>query len=351
MRAPALPASLLFSILLLLQARAATAAASKEIVNDFSAYPQGSQQCLTDAANQSQCTGDTGQEMNECLCSNQGNFVYNTAQCVARQSPADLETVYDTMQNNCAGTGVTIAVSKDAFMSQARAATATTSSTTATATTSSTSSTTGTTSGTTTTQSASATATSTTANTGIPTATKIGLGVGIVFGALALGLLAWFVWAYSRRRHQRARSGSQSSTLSPSQSQSQFGPGGHDVELSPNPYNSSNSGVGPYGGPAELSSAVLGQGEGKQDWKELPAGYYDNNGGDRGGLYPGAGGLGAKEGEDKRASGVPLLAELGTPSPTMRTPPVELPASSRYDDVGLGHDRGGGRSPGYGGLN
>ncbi|KAI1378248.1 hypothetical protein F4677DRAFT_388371 [Hypoxylon crocopeplum] len=343
----ALPTSLLLSILL------QTQVSSSQLQNDFSSYPQGSQGCLNDAADQAQCSGNTGQELNECLCSNHGNFIYNTAQCVAKKSPNDLNAVYDTMQTNCAGTGVTIAVSKDAFMSQAAAATSTTSSTSATST--STSSSTSSPSSTTT-HSPSATPTAT-GTAGIPTATKIGLGAGIGFGAIALGLLAWFVWAYSRRRRR-----------SPTPSTHA---GDHDVELSDagnntfgggSKYAASSSYPSPLSPPVaeyaqhnnQYGAAELGVPAHHHEWKELPAGYYDGEGGSAGG------GTGVKS-EDKRASDVPLLSELGADE-ALRTPssgvqqqqqqqsPVELPADSRYDD----HDNHdpqtdrGYRSHGYG---
>ncbi|KAH7041108.1 uncharacterized protein B0I36DRAFT_312131 [Microdochium trichocladiopsis] len=164
--------------------------------NDFSAYPQGSQACLYSAADSAACTGSTGAELNQCLCTNKGNFVYNTASCVAKDSPGDLNTVYATLVSNCQGTGVTLAVSQDAFMAAAAAATATTSSTTPTAATSTSAST------------ASSSASPTTSSPASPassddalsTGAKIGIGVGVGFGAIALALAAWFIWAYSRRR-------------------------------------------------------------------------------------------------------------------------------------------------------
>ncbi|KAI0834967.1 hypothetical protein F5Y06DRAFT_277670 [Hypoxylon sp. FL0890] len=327
MRVLALPTSLLLSITL--QTRISAA-----LDNDFSAYPQGSQQCLNDAADQSKCTGNTGQQLNECLCTNQGNFIYNTASCVAKSSPGDLNAVYDTMSNNCAGTGVTIAVSKDAFLSQAAAATSTTLSATPTSTSTSTSSSTSASTSTTTststgsptsTSSSSPTPTNTAAaaSSGISTSAKIGLGVGISFGAIALGLLGWFVFAYSRRRRSQPRTSSSSSPPSNSPDR--------DVELSPNnPHNLNNGSYistltpsteyaqhTPQFGVAELAPAS------NQEWKELPAGYYDSDG--------------AKS--DKRGSGVPLLrAELGTPSPSPTNihgvgHAAELPGDVAYSDT------------------
>ncbi|KAI1414656.1 hypothetical protein F5Y13DRAFT_13208 [Hypoxylon sp. FL1857] len=328
MRLLALPASLLLSITL----QTFPARVSADIPNDFSSYPQGSQQCLNDAADQSQCSGNTGQQLNECLCKNQGNFIYNTASCVAKNSPADLNAVYDTMSNNCAGTGVTIAVSKDAFLSQAAAATSTTSSGTPTSTGTSTSASTSapTDSPTSSTSPSTPTTTAAAASSGISTTAKIGLGVGIGFGSIALGLLAWFVWAYSRRR----RSQSPSSSSNPANS-----PDNHDVELSPSTMHNHNNNNGSYistltpateyaqhtpqFGVAELAPAS------NTEWKELPAAHSS---------YSSFEGDGAKS--DKRGSGVPLLrAELGsdeartTPSPSPTHGHVaELPGNVAYGD-------------------
>ncbi|KAI0850964.1 hypothetical protein F5Y00DRAFT_23244 [Daldinia vernicosa] len=312
-----LPASLLLSIAVQTQV-------SLAIDNDFSAYPEGSQQCLYDAADDSKCTGNTGNEMNRCLCSNKGNFIYNTAVCVAKQSSADLNAVYDTMENNCAGTGVTIAVSKQAFLSQAAAATATTSSATPTSTSPTSTSDSPTAASPTTSDSSSSSGSST-----LSSGAKIGLGVGIGFGSVALGLLGWFVFAYSRRRRPHHPPADPNS------------PHRHDVELSlngssvyhPSPltplpeYAQHNA---QFSGVAELSPATALSGP-----KELPADYY--GGGDK---KDGAGGGGGKSDDggynDKRSSGVPLLAELddgGANSPA----PVELPGSEVYHDTSSVH--------------
>ncbi|ORY71837.1 uncharacterized protein BCR38DRAFT_480314 [Pseudomassariella vexata] len=164
---------------------------SLAVTNDFSAYPSESQDCLYSSASTAGCTeGDTGATLNSCLCSNRGNFVYNTAKCVAKESPSDLETVYATLENNCAGTGNTIAVSHDAFMAQAAAATASTS--------------------TTATRTGSASATSSTTNPtntadGLSTGAKIGIGAGIGFGAIAAILAGVFLWIYRRRTNQNKK--------------------------------------------------------------------------------------------------------------------------------------------------
>ncbi|KAI0603432.1 hypothetical protein F4775DRAFT_598538 [Biscogniauxia sp. FL1348] len=182
MRILLLPPSLVLSLLL---QTAPTIVRALE--NDFSAYPSGSQQCLYDAADQTTCTGNSGAELNQCLCRNKGNF-YNTATCVAKASPSDLVAVWETLDYNCEGTGVTIAVSKEAFLAQASAVI---SSSTPTATT---------------TASPSSSDAASTPGTLSSTA-KIGIGVGIGFGSVSLCLAAWFVWVYSRRRRSAAQAG------------------------------------------------------------------------------------------------------------------------------------------------
>ncbi|KAI1460746.1 hypothetical protein F4805DRAFT_454674 [Annulohypoxylon moriforme] len=292
----ALPTSLLLSITL--QARSSAA-----LENDFSAYPEGSQQCLSDAADQSQCSGNTGQQLNECLCRNKGNFIYNTATCVAKNSPNDLNAVYDTMQNNCEGTGVIIAVSKDAFLSQAAAATASTSSSTPTSTSTS--------------SPEASQSLSPVAQSSISTGTKIALGAGIGFGTVAVGLLAWFVWLYSRKRRSQNAPPPSAHT-------------NHDVELSNSNMPGNQSFVSSMASPAvgyahhntQFAAAELG--DSHQEWKELPADNYDHGKAD--------------DGSYKRTSDVPLLAaELGhdetrgpTPTSPIPTYAVELPAEVVY---------------------
>lgn len=80
-----------FTLLLLLTATRPSIAAFK---NDFSDYPSGTQTCLTNASNNSGCTGDTSAQMNLCLCSNGGKFVTNSAKCIARQDSADMASTW-----------------------------------------------------------------------------------------------------------------------------------------------------------------------------------------------------------------------------------------------------------------
>ncbi|KAI1634828.1 hypothetical protein F4809DRAFT_643124 [Biscogniauxia mediterranea] len=191
MRILLLPPSLVLSLLL---QTAPTIVRALE--NDFSAYPSGSQQCLYDAADQTTCTGNSGAELNQCLCRNKGNF-YNTATCVAKASPSDLVAVWETLDYNCEGTGVTIAVSKEAFLAQASAVI---SSSTPTSTASPSSSDAASTPGT------------------LSSTAKIGIGVGIGFASVSLGLAAWFVWVYSRRRRSSAAQAAAAAAIPPGSS-------------------------------------------------------------------------------------------------------------------------------------
>ncbi|KAM0330906.1 hypothetical protein ACHAQA_003862 [Verticillium albo-atrum] len=102
---------LLASILLL-----AAPLALAQFKNDFSLYPSGTQGCLDDAANRSQCAGEDAQAMNSCLCSNGGSFVTNAAVCIGREVPNTLRVVWNTMSTSCTDSKVPIAVSEENFI-------------------------------------------------------------------------------------------------------------------------------------------------------------------------------------------------------------------------------------------
>ncbi|KAI0526234.1 hypothetical protein F5B22DRAFT_641386 [Xylaria bambusicola] len=275
-----LPTPLL--LVLLLQTGSAFA-----IENDFSSYPEGAQSCLYDSADDAGCSsGATGAELNNCLCKNKNNFIYNTAGCVAKESPSDLNAVYETLSNNCEGTGVTLSVSKQAFLAAATAATQTTSIPSPTA------------SSTTTTPSTTGSPGQQETDDGLSTGTKIGIGVGVGFGAIAAGLAAWFIWAYQRRR--RSAHSIHSNEVSGGGAGSSYGgPGSFAMT---NEYAQDNM----QHTAAELAPVA---------WKQSAA--YGMQG------YTGS------EDKNGRAAGVPLLAELGAESGS-RTNPVELPATPGY---------------------
>ncbi|KAI0439580.1 hypothetical protein F4803DRAFT_31348 [Xylaria telfairii] len=283
MRTLLLPSPLLFVLLL-------QTGCSLAVDNDFSSYPEGSQSCLYDSADDAGCkSADSGAELNQCLCKNRNNFVYNTASCVAKKSPSDVDAVYETLSSNCAGTGVTLSVSKQAFLAAAAAATQTTSTPTPTTTDSSTSST-------------PTNSDQTPVDNGLSTGTKIGIGVGVGFGVVALALAAWFIWAYQRRR--RFAQSVHSNEASGGGPGSAYGGAGSFQPR--NEYAHDNT----QQAPAELAPVVW-----KQHNEYAPPDYTSKKDG---------------------TAGMPLLAELGNESDTRQTA-VELPANPSY----LGYsDRG-----------
>lgn len=190
-------------IILLWLATTSLLGGAAAVENDFSAYPGGSQSCLDSAARISKCTSaPSGAELNDCLCYNHGDFIYETAQCIAAKSPGDLRAVYSQMKENCRGTGDTIAVAEDAYMAKAEQATATTSlsppSNTASQSQSQTSTPGTTVAPTSSPQQQPADDDESNEAQGVggnlPMGAKIGIGVGVGFGLVAAALAAWFIW-------------------------------------------------------------------------------------------------------------------------------------------------------------
>ncbi|KAI1743756.1 hypothetical protein F4680DRAFT_319234 [Xylaria scruposa] len=286
MRTFLLPTPLLFVLLL-------QTGSSLAVDNDFSAYPEASQSCLYDSADEAGChSADSGAELNQCLCKNRNNFVYNTASCVAKESPSDLDAVYETLSSNCAGTGVTLSVPKNAFLAAAAAATQTTSPIpTPTNTDSSPSLDT-------------ENPDQTPSDSGLSTGTKIGIGVGVGFGVIAAALAAWFIWAYQRKR--RFAQSVHSNDISGGGAGSEYGgAGGSGFGIANQPhheYAHDNT----QQAPAELAPVA---------WRPH-AGYPTP-------------GYTSGEGKKDGTAGMPLLAELGNESDT-RQAAVELPASPGY---------------------
>lgn len=293
-----LPTPLLLPLLL------QTGSSFAVVYNDFSPYPEGAQSCLYDSADDAGCkSGSTGADLNNCLCKNKNNFIYNSASCIARESPSDVEAVYETLKTNCEGTGVTLSVSKEAFLAAAAAATQTTSIPSSTTTsTSATSSPTG-------------SSGDEDADNSLSTGTKIGIGVGVGFGAIAAILAAWFIWAYQRRRRSaNSIHRKNSNDVSGEGVESPYGGAGAFTATSKSPHEYAHDNM--QQGAAELAPAV---------WRP-PVGY-------------GLQGYTGSEDKSRPAAGVPLLAELGTDSEA-RQNAVELPATPGY----LGYSD---RSPGH----
>ncbi|KAI1113221.1 hypothetical protein F5Y14DRAFT_228087 [Nemania sp. NC0429] len=272
------------------------------LTNDFSSYPEGSQPCLYDSADEAGCSsGSTGAELNQCLCKNHNNFVYNAAACIARKSPSDANAVYETLSSNCAGTGVTLSVPKQAFLA---AASQTTSTSTSTPTSSSTTSPSSSSTSSPTTTSPPGSPDQTSTDNGLSTGAKIGIGLGVGFGVVAAALAAWFIWAYHRRRRsgQSLHSDDISGGGGPGPSYGGAGAFAMASSGSRHEYAQDNT----QHGAVELASAA---------WQP-PAGYAPP-------------GYMTSEYKKDGPVGVPLLAELGNESDT-RLRPVELPTSPGY---------------------
>ncbi|KAK8041330.1 hypothetical protein PG994_014337 [Apiospora phragmitis] len=328
------------TICLLLCHLAAPAAA---LSNDFSSYPAGSQNCLSQAADSSKCSGSTGAQLNSCLCTNKGDFVYNTASCVAQASPSDLDAVYATLQTNCAGTGVTLTVSKDAFMAKAAAATAVTTTATKPAKTKAPNTSDGSTP-TTTTSPADQDPTSSpygdnsTADKGTWSSTaKVGVGVGIGVGVSALLLVAALLWRRYRRRQQWKQQ--QGGNGDPGMA---VMGGGREYHRPGNPHTSSYMGS-TYGDASTVAGTIPMQHTGGSNshsnmagsWHKSPSspmgpgstGYWNaNDGSNRNSFVP----------PHHAQQGQPLLAELGGESHAYHpSAPVELPAQEHQSSTPL----------------
>ncbi|EGS21652.1 uncharacterized protein CTHT_0035170 [Thermochaetoides thermophila DSM 1495] len=99
---------------------------------DFGFYPEGAQSCLYQAAGESHCEASTVPLTNSCLCRNGGDFIKRTARCLGRESPDDLESVYDIMRVACSDSNTPIGLTKAQFLQEAESAKSSTSLPTAT---------------------------------------------------------------------------------------------------------------------------------------------------------------------------------------------------------------------------
>lgn len=83
--------------------------------NNFDSYPTNAQDCLYKAANATDCTGNTGVELNTCLCANTDGFVINTAKCIGDKGGVDIDLVYSDLDTACDGTSTPLSISKAQF--------------------------------------------------------------------------------------------------------------------------------------------------------------------------------------------------------------------------------------------
>lgn len=118
-----LPPSILLYISLLAEL------ARCSVTVDFSAYPAASRQCLNSEYQDSSCGGDTVADVNQCLCGNKGDFVLDTAACLASLGDQVLTEVYSIMETACSNTNTEISISANDFFSAANATASTVTST------------------------------------------------------------------------------------------------------------------------------------------------------------------------------------------------------------------------------
>ncbi|CAK7268331.1 hypothetical protein SEPCBS119000_003007 [Sporothrix epigloea] len=107
------PSLVSLALLCLLQ----TASVLAVFANNFDAYPTGTRNCLNASAIASGCDGDSVSSMNSCLCSNTGNFVIASAECIGQSDYGDLEAAYATMASACSYSNTPLTVSQMDFLS------------------------------------------------------------------------------------------------------------------------------------------------------------------------------------------------------------------------------------------
>ncbi|KAK1834203.1 hypothetical protein QBC39DRAFT_32934 [Podospora conica] len=108
----------------------ATVCHSVAAIVDFSFYPQLAQNCLYQSSNSSKCDEGTVSATNNCLCTNGGSFITNTAKCLGREDPADVVPVYQTMKTACSDSKTPIKVTEAEFVKAAAVSSTTTAATT-----------------------------------------------------------------------------------------------------------------------------------------------------------------------------------------------------------------------------
>ncbi|SPO04826.1 uncharacterized protein DNG_07511 [Cephalotrichum gorgonifer] len=176
-----LPTPLLAATLLLLSY------ASAKFTNDFSGYPSNSRPCLLSADADSGCDGDTVPLMNACLCSNTGDFLANSAQCIGKQAKDELHQTYNLLKINCDGSKTPMDMTEPEFIALGEKGADSTTSSTPTPT---------------------PTDPSKPTNTDDPDNGGGGLGTGATIGiavgatAIGVGLIAGLIFFFMRRRRQ-----------------------------------------------------------------------------------------------------------------------------------------------------
>ncbi|POS76779.1 hypothetical protein DHEL01_v204827 [Diaporthe helianthi] len=146
--------------------------------------------------------------MNQCLCSNGGDFVTNAAKCIATEDPDDMESTWEALRLHCSDSNTPLSISKKEWMAEQSSTTtsAKTTSNTATKSTMPTTSAGRTTTATvTTTPAATSSPIQEDSGTGLSGGTRIAVIAGSVVGGVAvLAAVAFIFWRYRKPRNGAA---------------------------------------------------------------------------------------------------------------------------------------------------
>lgn len=183
--------------------------------SDFSGlYPDGALDCLNKASDQSKCNGAASNvALNKCLCSNTGDFIVSTAQCLGQEANDLVKRVYQIMSDACLQTETPLVISQSDFISLANgeqpSSTATSSTSTSTSTTSSSSAPTSTND---------SNKNNDKDDSSISTGAIVGIAIG---GVAAIAVIATFFFL-----HRRRRAGEESHPMLPTDNNTNMGGGG-----------------------------------------------------------------------------------------------------------------------------
>ncbi|KAM0447900.1 hypothetical protein ACHAO4_008644 [Trichoderma viride] len=169
---------------------------------DFSFYPSSAQPCLSQAGDTSKCSGATVADLNECLCSNENNFIILAATCIGKNDASDAVSVYQTLVSACATSNTPLVIAPNQFYAAASGKAWTTTTTTTAASTSTTAATTTDATTTTSTTTSTSSSTASAAPVGsLSTGATIGIALGASFGGV--GAIAGLVYFLLRRSKQQ----------------------------------------------------------------------------------------------------------------------------------------------------
>lgn len=215
----------------------------RAVKNDFSDYPSGTQQCLNDASDDSRCSGNTVPQMNQCLCGNGGDFVTNSAKCIAAKDPDDLESTWEVLSLHCSDSNTPLSISKNEWMAQQSSISTSSTASRTTSKTATTSMMTTTSAGHTTTATVTSTPTPTSDpatednDSGLSGGAKIGAIAGSAAAGVALLAAALFFFC----RYRKRRSGAAYEEVHAMGTQSPF----NRISKEPAPFGASDAGGHP----------------------------------------------------------------------------------------------------------